>query len=100
MSGWLPVWLGRISYSIYLIHTPILIIGMQLLRRTATLRQFQFGLILWVTGYFVIMLATAEFAWRYVEMPARNVIRNGWQRLGVRSLRRSTNALDIKEGIT
>jgi len=88
MSGRLPVWLGRISYSIYLVHTPILIVGMQVLRRTPALGQSQFGRILSVTGYFVITLATAELAWRYVEMPARRVIRDSLRRLGVSHLTR------------
>jgi len=81
MSGRIVEWLGRISYSIYLVHAPILILGTQVLRRVSLHGNFEFGLVVWVVGYFMTVLLVAELAWRYLEMPARRMIRERY-RLG------------------
>jgi peptidoglycan/LPS O-acetylase OafA/YrhL len=56
-------WLGRISYSVYLIHTPVVVLVFHALIGRTTL----WSIVLAATG---VTLATATLTYRFVEMPA------------------------------
>jgi peptidoglycan/LPS O-acetylase OafA/YrhL len=58
-----PLWLGRVSYSFYLIHVPLLMAAVQVLYGLAPL-----WLIL--AGALSIALISAELMFRYVEAPS------------------------------
>ncbi|HEV2551874.1 MAG TPA: acyltransferase [Stellaceae bacterium] len=79
LSARIFVWLGRISYSVYLVHTPILLAASQVLRRLIVLHELHIGVLTSVVLYLLILLAMAEMTWRYVEMPARRAIRRAWE---------------------
>ena len=63
LAGRLPLWLGRISYSLYLVHLPILLATVHLLRGRLPLLV---ELALAVT----VSLAAAEILHRAVERPS------------------------------
>jgi peptidoglycan/LPS O-acetylase OafA/YrhL len=73
--------LGRISYSLYLVHLIPLYLVLYALSRTALPREAQ--ILILFTGTFVGGILLAEFATRYVEAPFR--------RLRTRSVRGSRN---------
>jgi peptidoglycan/LPS O-acetylase OafA/YrhL len=98
LSHSLVHWLGRVSYGIYLIHVPLLIAGMQILRRM-TFMQSHEGVAIWVTAYLTILFLSADIAWRYVEMPARRAIRVGWEAFERRWILDRGSALgELQEG--
>ncbi|KAJ0338614.1 hypothetical protein COL154_014250, partial [Colletotrichum chrysophilum] len=57
------IWIGRISYSLYLWHWPIIVFG----------RRFGFFSHDWqgITAASVISLAVAAISWRFIEQPFR-----------------------------
>ncbi len=58
-----PVWLGRVSYSLYLLHVPVLMFVLHLLHGRAPL------LVLVVAGA-TASLGVAELSYRFIETPA------------------------------
>ncbi len=77
-TGWLlrnrlMVWIGLISYSLYLAHWPILVFTKYLLLDPGT----PLGMAL----MFIAALATAAFMYRFVESPFRyHSLEGGWDR--------------------
>jgi peptidoglycan/LPS O-acetylase OafA/YrhL len=67
--------LGLVSFSIYLIHDPLLIVGMQIVRRLPWL-QTSYGSVAFVFVYGLILLVCSAVSWKFIELPARHVIRN------------------------
>jgi peptidoglycan/LPS O-acetylase OafA/YrhL len=61
----LAQWLGRVSFSLYLVHLPIILAGVTLLRSVSL------PLALAVSG--AVSLAVAELFFRYVERPAHRL---------------------------
>jgi peptidoglycan/LPS O-acetylase OafA/YrhL len=57
-----PLWLGRVSYSLYLIHLPILILTVE--------SGFTSGASIVI---FALTLVLAELTCRAVEIPAHNI---------------------------
>ncbi len=70
LSPWL--WLGRISFSIYLVHYPLL-----MLARTAIdpLQLGRAGQWLWYAGLLALLLGLSTLTWRLIEEPARRLPR-------------------------
>ena len=73
MSTWPMEWLGKISYSIYLIHFPLLIGGDRLLRKLDLL-QTRAGQVVFCLSYVTIVLTISHLSWRFIETPARVAI--------------------------
>jgi len=67
------VWLGKISYSIYLIHFPLLI-GADRLLRKFDLLQSRAGQFVFCLSYIALVLTISHLSWRYIETPARLAI--------------------------
>jgi len=59
-------WLGRVSYSLYLVHLPVLIVGVHLLHD-------RMPLVLVLGTSVLAALVAAELCCRYVEQPAARV---------------------------
>lgn len=105
--GWLArplawptlVWLGEISYSVYLVHVVLLpswgvVMG-------AVLGKLGVGPVpartIIMAGGLAMVLAVATFTWRFVEMPARKAIL-GWS--GARRARTPEAALQAPDRLT
>ncbi|MEV6299416.1 acyltransferase [Actinoplanes sp. NPDC051861] len=65
------MWLGRISYSVYLLHLPLLVIFTKVLpeinEQRLALRVLALG------GFLAIVLTAAHLVFRYVELPAQDL---------------------------
>jgi hypothetical protein len=57
------VWLGKISYSLYLWHWPIIVFATYYLVRELNLWE--------MAAAVALMLTLADLSWRYIEQPAR-----------------------------
>jgi peptidoglycan/LPS O-acetylase OafA/YrhL len=68
-------WLGKVSYAIYLLHAPLLILFLQVLRRLPAL-QSATGLAAFAVVYVAVLLAAAELAHRVVERPGIRAARH------------------------
>ena len=66
------VWLGRISFSIYLAHYPLLLCAQRVMSPTRFGEQGQW---LWYAGLLVALLALSTLLWRYIEEPGRSLPR-------------------------
>jgi peptidoglycan/LPS O-acetylase OafA/YrhL len=64
--------LGRISYSIYLLHVPLLLIALQVIRRVAVL-QSATGVAVFIAAYLATVLAASHLSWRFIEQPGRRI---------------------------
>ncbi|PYC77198.1 acyltransferase [Streptomyces tateyamensis] len=65
-------WLGAISFSVYLVHVPVLMaMGGPAERPTFTAPLSQ--KVLWTVGFFVFVLISSELLYRLVEMPMQKV---------------------------
>jgi peptidoglycan/LPS O-acetylase OafA/YrhL len=73
MSTQVLVWLGKISYSIYLIHLPLLMGGGRILRKIDFL-QSPSGQAIFCLCYIAVVLVTAHLSWRFIETPARAAV--------------------------
>lgn len=61
-------WLGRISFSIYLLHFPMQLAFVLLSGRGGSL---EYGLLPTFFGYVVATLGAAFLAWKFIELPAQ-----------------------------
>ncbi|MCE9634831.1 MAG: acyltransferase [Planctomycetes bacterium] len=66
---------GRVSYSLYMVHFPMLLLADQLLGRMDPLRP-PIGAPLWLASYAAAPVLVAWATWRWVEEPARRAIRS------------------------
>ncbi|OYV39645.1 MAG: hypothetical protein B7Z81_03060 [Acidocella sp. 20-61-6] len=76
LSGRVPVYLGEISFSIYLVHMPLLRVyqaAWPVQRHTPLSPMFVSREML----YFVLLFALASLAYRFIEHPARQLGRGG-----------------------
>src|SRR5262249_956571 len=78
MSSKILVWLGKISYSIYLIHLPLLMGSGKFLRKIDLL-QSPSGQTIFCLCYIAVVLVLAHFSWRFIETPAR-IAMHAWYR--------------------
>jgi len=74
MSSRLMVWLGTISYSIYLIHWPLLFAMDKILYR-ANVLQSRAGMAVFCVCYVVAVLVVSHLSYRFIETPARVALR-------------------------
>ncbi len=63
-------WLGRISFSIYLVHYPLLVGAKAVLDPASLGRAAQW---LWYAGLLAVLLAVSTLTWRWIEEPARQI---------------------------
>ena len=75
----LAVWLGRISYSIYLIHAPLLIMCLIGLKHFVILQQ-PLGLITFSVAFVITLLAVSAASFKLIENPSRYAIQGAWRR--------------------
>ncbi|HEV8194025.1 MAG TPA: hypothetical protein VGP82_21470, partial [Ktedonobacterales bacterium] len=69
------VWLGEISYGVYILHEPL----WHLVSGSATLMgPMQPGNVALIPIYFFIVLAAAGLSFRFFETPLRRAIRARW----------------------
>ncbi|MEJ1934424.1 acyltransferase [Nostoc sp. NIES-2111] len=68
-------WLGKVSYSVYLLHAPLLIVFLQVLRRLPVLHS-PVGLAVFTAIYLAVLMLAAEIAWRVVEKPGIRAARS------------------------
>ncbi|HEV8192455.1 MAG TPA: hypothetical protein VGP82_13395 [Ktedonobacterales bacterium] len=69
------VWLGEISYGIYIVHTPL----WDLLGKVArTTLQVAPGNPLLAVVYAILILGVCGLSFRFIERPARQAIRRMW----------------------
>jgi peptidoglycan/LPS O-acetylase OafA/YrhL len=73
LSSRLMVWLGQISYSIYLIHFP-LFIGTDRFLHKVNLLQSRAGQATFCLCYVAAVLMISHLSWRFIETPARVAI--------------------------
>lgn len=71
------VFLGEISFAVYLVHSPVRLAGRFLLAKPLGIPEASpiFYVPLWI-----ITLLLSWAAWRYVEVPARSAILGAWKR--------------------
>jgi peptidoglycan/LPS O-acetylase OafA/YrhL len=74
------VWLGKISYSIYLIHFPLLI-GADRLLRKFDLLQSRAGQLIFCLSYIAAVLTISHLSWRFIETPARISIHRWYSKM-------------------
>jgi peptidoglycan/LPS O-acetylase OafA/YrhL len=79
-------WLGRISFSIYLVHDPVLLAAVQVIGRVRWLHASPAMVSISVALYFAAVLAVSEAAWRWLEVPARRYLRRRWDAFSQRRL--------------
>lgn len=72
LSHPLVVWLGEISYGIYILHVPLWDI---LQRFAANTLQIVPGNVVLIPGYALLVLAVTGLSYTYIERPARRAIR-------------------------
>jgi peptidoglycan/LPS O-acetylase OafA/YrhL len=85
-------WLGRISFSIYLVHDPVLLAAVQVIGRVRQLHGSPAMVFISVALYFAAVLAVAEAAWRWVEVPARRYLRRRWDAISQRRVAAAAQA--------
>ncbi len=72
------VWLGRVSYSIYLLHAPLLIISSIGLRHVPVLQRGA-GLLVFGLIYVGLVVFCAAITYRIIETPCRAALQNAWK---------------------
>jgi peptidoglycan/LPS O-acetylase OafA/YrhL len=78
LSGVFVVWLGRISYSIYLIHTPTLLAFLEILKHFHHLES-GLGLAIFIVSYVGMVLLAASITYHVIEIPSRTAIQGAWK---------------------
>jgi peptidoglycan/LPS O-acetylase OafA/YrhL len=72
LLDWPPlVWLGRISYSIYLLHAPLLISAGKVLPHM--------GMTATILALLAVLLAMSQLTYVMIEVPARQWLRSGFR---------------------
>jgi peptidoglycan/LPS O-acetylase OafA/YrhL len=65
-------WLGRISYSTYLVHVPLIAVMWLVIDHTARPHSAPQQLA-WMVGFFAVLLTLSQLTYRYVELPGQNL---------------------------
>jgi len=80
LSAPAALWLGRISYSVYLVHFPLLLAWMNLLRLPFFAAHGGLSVAVFVVSYLSVVLAASCAAYALIEAPARTALRGWWRR--------------------
>jgi len=75
------VWLGEISYSIYMVCAPVLLLGVNVAARLTGAEDKKLHIIVWLAVLAIIPLAAA-LTYHLVERPARKALRGMATRYG------------------
>lgn len=74
LLNWSPlVWLGRISYSIYLLHAPLLMVWKKAAPAMGTAAAS--------LGFLAVLLVLSQLTYMLIEVPARQGLRSAFSRL-------------------
>jgi peptidoglycan/LPS O-acetylase OafA/YrhL len=73
-------WLGRVSFSIYLLQIPVLRVVIYAMLHVPALHASPLAVAATMVGYVIVVLALAELTWRFVEVPWRRRVRRSWER--------------------
>jgi peptidoglycan/LPS O-acetylase OafA/YrhL len=65
----LPQTLGRLSYSLYLMHMPLLLIFGNRLERSSGILFID-----WLSAFLICLVLTAEITFRFIETPGKKFI--------------------------
>ncbi len=68
------VWLGEISYGIYIVHVPV----WDIVRQVAAKFGIPPGSVILIPLYAALVLTVAGLSFTYIERPARRAIRSRW----------------------
>jgi peptidoglycan/LPS O-acetylase OafA/YrhL len=80
LSNPAALWLGRISYSVYLVHFPLLLAGLNLLRLPFFAAHGGSSVAVFIASYLVVVLAASCAVYALIEVPARTGLREWWKR--------------------
>lgn len=89
LSGRPTIWLGEISYSIYMVHFPILIALHRVLNAAGFAQWNSFARVFSVAGAVTIVIGAAAVMFYVVESPVRTRLRNSLGLLSVSSEKRT-----------
>lgn len=79
LGGRIGVYLGEISYAMYMVHLPVDIAYFQVLSRLGVSEASPLAIrIAALLGVFIAVIITAALAHHIIERPARNAIRTWW----------------------
>lgn len=85
LSAWPFVWLGAISYAVYMLHWPLLLIAASLLELWFPAQEEPFSRpirAMLYAAYLSVLLAVSTLTYHFLEVPARRRLRQGltWPR--------------------
>jgi peptidoglycan/LPS O-acetylase OafA/YrhL len=80
LSAPIPIWLGRISYSIYLLHFPLLLAWVNLLRLPFFATHSLLSMAVFIGSYLAVLLAVSHISYGLIEVRARRMLRSWWER--------------------
>jgi peptidoglycan/LPS O-acetylase OafA/YrhL len=80
LSNPAALWLGRISYSVYLVHFPLLLAWLNLLRLPFFATHGGLSVAVFIASYLSVVLAAACAAYALIEVPTRSGLREWWRR--------------------
>lgn len=66
-------WLGKVSYSLYIIHVPVAYFAESIVKRLTELHTTPMGKLVLLAGYLILSFIAAELFHRWVERPFINL---------------------------
>ena len=74
------VQLGRVSYSIYLLHIPLMIVWLNLLRLPFFAAGSRLSIAVFIISYGEVLLFVSQVTYSVIEKPARSALQSIWER--------------------
>jgi len=80
LSSQAALWLGRISYSVYLVHFPLLLAWLNLLRLPFFAAHGGLSVAVFIASYLIVVFVASCASYALIELPARTALRGLWTR--------------------
>jgi len=80
LSNPVALWLGRVSYSVYLVHFPLLLAWLNLLRLPFFAAHGGLSVAVFIASYLITVLVASCASYALIESPARTALRGLWTR--------------------
>jgi peptidoglycan/LPS O-acetylase OafA/YrhL len=80
LSAPVAIWLGRISYSIYLLHFPLLLAWVKLMRLPFFAAHSALSMAFFIGSYLGVLLALSHVSYGLIEVRAQKTLRTWWKR--------------------